>query len=147
VISPWTCITPSIGAIGCKSIATMRGRSPSLVVQHDTRGNKRGSYQQPNITRTDSGTLTVILTCNQVIALLVHRGSGSKPASGSSNIKNQTSKTRKSGADGQKDTWLQLPGAAHRSTTRFTPAKEKSNNLHSWSKLRSPTAQESKTGG
>ena len=30
VISPCTSITPSIGAIGCKSIATIRGSSPSL---------------------------------------------------------------------------------------------------------------------
>jgi len=30
VISPRTWITPSIGAMGCKSIATIRGRSPSL---------------------------------------------------------------------------------------------------------------------
>lgn len=32
VISPWTWITPSIGAMGCKSIATIRGRSPSLQI-------------------------------------------------------------------------------------------------------------------
>lgn len=32
VISPWTWITPSIGAMGCKSIATIRGRSLSLQI-------------------------------------------------------------------------------------------------------------------
>lgn len=32
VISPWTWITPSIGAMGCKSIATISGRSLSLQV-------------------------------------------------------------------------------------------------------------------
>lgn len=32
VMSPWTWITPSIGAIGCKSMATIRGRSLSLQV-------------------------------------------------------------------------------------------------------------------
>lgn len=30
VISPCTWITPSIGAMGCKSMATIRGRSLSL---------------------------------------------------------------------------------------------------------------------
>lgn len=32
VISPWTWITPSMGAIGCKSMATIRGRSLSLQI-------------------------------------------------------------------------------------------------------------------
>lgn len=32
VISPWTWTTPSIGAIGCKSMATMSGRSLALQI-------------------------------------------------------------------------------------------------------------------
>lgn len=32
VISPWTWITPSMRAIGCKSMATIRGRSLSLQI-------------------------------------------------------------------------------------------------------------------
>ena len=39
VISPRTWITPSIGAMGCKSIATIRGRSPFL---HEIQRGKGG---------------------------------------------------------------------------------------------------------
>jgi hypothetical protein len=38
VMSPWTWMTPSIGAIGCKSMATIRGRSPSFDSAEDFAG-------------------------------------------------------------------------------------------------------------
>lgn len=79
-------------------------------------------YSLPNYVRTDNCTLAHILTCNQETVLLVHTGSGSKPTSANSESSNQTLKLWCGGATWvHTDTWLQLPGAAHRSTTRFTP--------------------------
>jgi len=68
--------------------------------------------------------LALTLTCNQETVLLVHTSSGSKPTVTIGESSNQTQKKHWYGwvtGHGHKDTWLQLPGAAHRSTTRFTP--------------------------
>ena len=88
-MSPCTCITPSIGAIGCKSIATMRGRSPSLVAEHiRNKESKKASDTHNQITHKQR--VAHILTWNQGTVLLVHTGSGSKPTSGNGKSSNQT---------------------------------------------------------
>ena len=90
-MSPCTCITPSIGAIGCKSIATMRGRSPSLVAEHiRNKESKKPSDTHNQITHKQR--VAHILTWNQGTVLLVHTGSGSKPTSANSKWSNQTKK-------------------------------------------------------
>jgi hypothetical protein len=86
--------------------------------------NEAIRYPQQNYARTDCDTQALTLTCNQKTVLLVHTGSGSKPASGNRESSNQLGKKHWYGwvtEHEHKDTWLQLPGAAHRSTTCFTP--------------------------
>jgi hypothetical protein len=56
-----------------------------------------------------------------MLALLEHTNCGSTPASALA-VSNEANSVSIDVQLGNSNTWLQLPGAAQRSTTRFTPA-------------------------